>query len=75
MVAFLTPCRASAVLLEKALGQTRGRTSQVTEVHANKPARFGSAGRWNQRVSPLLQALEGHSAVCAAGRCVGQAGS
>ena len=45
VVAFLTPCRASIMLFEKALGQTPGRTFQVTEVHDNKPARFGSAGR------------------------------
>ena len=45
VVAFLTPCRASAVLFKKALGQMPGRTFQVTEVYDNKPASFGSAGR------------------------------
>ena len=65
MVAFLTPCRASAVLFKKALGQMPGRTFQVTEVYDNKPASFGSAGRENSRVSPLLQVLEGHPAVVA----------
>lgn len=43
VVAFLTPCRSSAMLLEKALGQTPGRTSQVMRVHDNKPGRSKSA--------------------------------
>ena len=74
MVALLTPCRASAVLLEKVRRREEPPRSQ-RYMTINLPGSGPQVQGGRIRVSPLLQALEGHPAVCGTGRCVGQAGS
>ena len=73
MVAFLTPCRASAVLFKKALGQTPGRTFQVTEVHDNKPE-FQVHGEVELESQSPASGFGGPPCCCGAGRCSRQAG-